>query len=82
MIGGFAILEAPSLQAAIEMTKRFLLVHGDAWESSAKCVSWTGPSFGSESGDASNFSGDGFERKRQKLRHLAMLHLPSRTRIP
>jgi hypothetical protein len=32
VIGGFAILEAPSMQAAVELTKRFLRVHGDAWE--------------------------------------------------
>jgi hypothetical protein len=32
VIGGFAILEAPSMQVAIELTERFLRVHGDAWE--------------------------------------------------
>src|SRR3982750_3134406 len=32
VIGGFAILEAPSMQAAIELTERFLRIHGDAWE--------------------------------------------------
>jgi hypothetical protein len=55
VIGGFAILEAPSLQAAIEMTKRFLLVHGDAWEIECEVRQLDGPEFGSESGDASNF---------------------------
>jgi hypothetical protein len=29
VIGGYAILEAPSKQAAIEVTKRFLAIHGD-----------------------------------------------------
>jgi hypothetical protein len=32
VIGGFAILEAKSRAEAIELTKRFLLVHGDQWE--------------------------------------------------
>jgi hypothetical protein len=32
IIGGFAILEAPSMDAAIELTRRFLRVHGDEWD--------------------------------------------------
>ena len=32
VIGGFAILKAASLAEAIELTRRFLLVHGDEWE--------------------------------------------------
>ena len=32
VIGGFAILEAQSRREAIELTKRFLLVHGDKWD--------------------------------------------------
>ena len=32
VIGGYAILEAPSLERAVELTKRFLAVHGDGWE--------------------------------------------------
>jgi len=32
VIGGFAILEAQSRREAIELTKRFLLVHGDEWD--------------------------------------------------
>src|SRR6186713_1143257 len=31
VIGGYAILEAPSMKEAIEITKRFLEVHGDEW---------------------------------------------------
>jgi hypothetical protein len=30
-VGGFAILEAPSMKEALELTKRFLRVHGDEW---------------------------------------------------
>ena len=30
VIGGFAIIEAPSMQHAIDLTKRFLHVHGDS----------------------------------------------------
>ena len=29
VIGGYAVIEAPSMAAAIELTKRFLRVHGD-----------------------------------------------------
>src|SRR5215510_7804458 len=32
VIGGYAILEAKSKAEAIELTKRFLAVHGDEWE--------------------------------------------------
>ena len=32
VIGGFAILEAQSRREAIELTKRFLLVHGNEWD--------------------------------------------------
>jgi hypothetical protein len=32
VIGGYAILEAPSKQEAIEVTKRFLAVHGNEWD--------------------------------------------------
>jgi hypothetical protein len=31
VVGGYAILEAPSMTEAIELTKRFLAVHGDEW---------------------------------------------------
>ena len=31
VIGGYAILEAPSMERAMEITKRFLAVHGDEW---------------------------------------------------
>jgi hypothetical protein len=32
VIGGYAILEAKSKQEAVELTKRFLAIHGDEWE--------------------------------------------------
>jgi hypothetical protein len=31
VIGGYAVVEAPSMPEAIELTKRFLAVHGDEW---------------------------------------------------
>lgn len=31
VIGGYAILEAPSMEEAIAATRRFLQVHGDEW---------------------------------------------------
>ena len=32
VIGGFAVLEASSMQEAVELTRRFLRVHGDEWD--------------------------------------------------
>jgi len=32
VIGGFAMIEAKSKAEAIELTKRFLAIHGDEWE--------------------------------------------------
>ena len=32
VIGGFAILEAKSRTEALELTKRFLKIHGDGWD--------------------------------------------------
>ena len=49
VIGGFAILEAPSMQVAIELTERFLRVHGDAWEIECEVRQLDGPEVGSES---------------------------------
>ena len=48
VIGGFAILEAGSMEEAIELTKRFLQVHGDTWEIECEVRPVDGPEFGSE----------------------------------
>ena len=32
VIGGYAILEAPTMEKAMEITRRFLEVHGDEWD--------------------------------------------------
>jgi len=32
VIGGYAILRAQSMKEAIELTKRFLLIHGEDWD--------------------------------------------------
>jgi len=48
VIGGFAILKASSMQRAIELTKRFLQVHGDAWEIECEVRPFDGPDFGAE----------------------------------
>ncbi len=32
VVGGYAMLEAKSMAEAIELTKRFLRVHGDEWD--------------------------------------------------
>lgn len=46
VIGGYAILEAPSMDAAIELTKRFLAVHGDEWDLTCEVRPLDGPEFG------------------------------------
>ncbi|HSD42878.1 MAG TPA: YciI family protein [Burkholderiales bacterium] len=45
-IGGFAILEAGSMKDAIELTKRFLRVHGDEWDIECEVRQLDGPDFG------------------------------------
>lgn len=49
VIGGFAILEAPSMDAAIDLTKRFLRVHGSEWEIECEVRQIDGPEFGPDS---------------------------------
>jgi hypothetical protein len=48
VIGGFAILEASSMQDAIEHTKRFLQIHGDTWNIDCEVRPIDGPEFGKE----------------------------------
>lgn len=48
VIGGFAILEAGSMKEAIELTKRFLRVHGDEWDIECEVRQLDGPDFGDE----------------------------------
>jgi hypothetical protein len=46
VIGGYAILEVPSKEAAIELTRRFLKVHGDDWDIECEVRQLDGPEFG------------------------------------
>ena len=46
VIGGFAILEAASMREAIELTNRFLKVHGDTWDIECEVRPLDGPEFG------------------------------------
>jgi hypothetical protein len=48
VVGGFAIIEAPSKQEAIELTKRFLRIHGDEWDIECEVRQLDGPEFGTE----------------------------------
>jgi len=48
VIGGFAILEAKSMHEAIELTRRFLRVHGDEWDLECEVRQLDGPEFGSD----------------------------------
>jgi len=46
VIGGFAILEAPSMKEAIALTRRFLAVHGDEWNIECEVRPLDGEEFG------------------------------------
>jgi hypothetical protein len=48
VIGGFAILEAGSMKQAIELTERFLRIHGDTWDIECEVRQLDGPEFGTE----------------------------------
>jgi hypothetical protein len=46
VIGGYAVLEAPSLKEAIPLIERFLRVHGDEWDVECELRPLDGPEFG------------------------------------
>src|SRR3954470_14942023 len=46
VIGGYAVFEAKSKAEAIELTKRFLRVHGDGWDLECEVRQLDGPEFG------------------------------------
>jgi hypothetical protein len=46
VIGGYAILEAKSKEEAVELTRRFLKVHGDEWDLECEVRQLDGPEVG------------------------------------
>jgi len=48
VIGGFAVLEAKSMREAIELTKRFLRIHGDEYNLECEVRPFDGQEFGAE----------------------------------
>jgi hypothetical protein len=48
VIGGYAVLEAPSMAAAVKYTERFLRVHGDEWNVECEIRAMDGPDFGAD----------------------------------
>jgi hypothetical protein len=48
VIGGYALLEAKSKAEAVELTKRFLGIHGADWDIECEVRQLDGPEFGSE----------------------------------
>src|SRR5947209_13517566 len=48
VIGGYAIVEAGSMQEAIELTKRFLAIHGTEWDIECEVRQMEGPDCGAE----------------------------------
>jgi hypothetical protein len=43
VIGGYAVLEAKSKEEAVELTRRFLKVHGDEWDIECEVRQLDGP---------------------------------------
>ena len=48
VVGGFALIEAESMQQAIELTKRFLRIHGNEWDIECEVRPLAGPEFGKD----------------------------------
>lgn len=48
VIGGYAILETKTKEEAIELTQRFLKVHGDEWDIEREVRQLDGPEPGSK----------------------------------
>ena len=48
VIGGYAVLDAGSMQEAVELTKRFLAVHGTEWDIECELRQMEGPDCGAE----------------------------------
>ena len=48
VIGGYAVLEADSKEEAMELTERFLLVHGDGWDIECEVRPLDGQELGAE----------------------------------
>ena len=46
VIGGYAVLEANSMQEAVELTKRFLHIHGNEWDIECEVRQLDGPELG------------------------------------
>jgi hypothetical protein len=46
VVGGYAILEAQSMAEAVELTRRFLKVHGTDWDVECEVRQLDGPEFG------------------------------------
>ncbi len=46
VIGGYAILDAASRDEAVELTRRFLAVHGSEWDLECEVRPLDGPEFG------------------------------------
>jgi len=43
VIGGYAVLEAASMEEALELTKRFLAIHGTEWDIECEVRQMEGP---------------------------------------
>jgi Uncharacterized protein conserved in bacteria len=51
VVGGYAMIEAASVEEAREITRRFLAVHGDEWNVECEVRQLAGPEFGARGVD-------------------------------
>lgn len=59
VVGGYAMLEAASMEEAIQITRRFLEVHGDEWDVTCEVRPLAGPEFGAHGLDPSQMKACG-----------------------
>lgn len=52
VIGGYAMLEAKSMEEAVQWTTRFLTIHGDEWDIACEVRQLEEPDFGAGCGTA------------------------------
>lgn len=59
VVGGYAIMEADSMEEVVAMTRRFLEVHGDEWNVECEVRPLAGPEFGVRGMDPSQMTACG-----------------------
>jgi hypothetical protein len=64
VIGGFAVLEAGSMKEALDLTKRFLRIHGDEWDVECEVRQMEVPDFGAKRDCSAQMPAEAVQRRR------------------